>query len=329
MSRRALLAGARAKWDSLAVGTFWLHGKLDTHNGQRFSQPWNSFAEELRDYSHEIVEKGSGVWFSPALTSNGRCRDQDVNAITQLAFDADGVGDWQQFCTTLDSAGLAYIVQRSATHCSERAKWHAHVPLSLHWIGSKEQWRQIYRHSVGWFSVMAGLRIDLSVPLFGFDLATDRLAQPWYLAARRSVEQNVPETLCQTGFALDLETFLRDTSFKFQAAQAPLARTKRAARGPSSGGSHAPAALLCRAFQEAGWLGQQLRDGAIAALCPWRDQHGSGADFDSSTVIFPPSPGRRLGWFHCSHAHCRCRKQSDVWEVLPPSALRIALTSKQ
>lgn len=66
--------------------------------------------------------------------------------------------------------------------------------------------------------------------------------------------------------------------------------------------------VLGAAFKAAGWLGQEVRPGVFAALCPGRHMHTTGSDFDSSTVLFAPEPGRRRGRFFCSHTHCR-----EVW----------------
>ncbi|MEO7037300.1 MAG: bifunctional DNA primase/polymerase [Polyangiaceae bacterium] len=62
---------------------------------------------------------------------------------------------------------------------------------------------------------------------------------------------------------------------------------------------------LGAAFTAAGWLGRELRPGVWCAVCPNDKQHSSGETFDSSTVVFAPSPGRYRGRFFCSHAHCR------------------------
>jgi hypothetical protein len=66
--------------------------------------------------------------------------------------------------------------------------------------------------------------------------------------------------------------------------------------------------VLGAAFRAAGWLGRELRPGVFAALCPNRAAHTGGRDFDSSTVLFAPEPGKRRGRFFCSHEHCR-----EVW----------------
>ena len=58
--------------------------------------------------------------------------------------------------------------------------------------------------------------------------------------------------------------------------------------------------------------------------CPWEDRHTVGTRGDGSTVVFAPVAGHRLGWFHCSHEHCRFRPLADVIAALPEPALRTA-----
>lgn len=65
--------------------------------------------------------------------------------------------------------------------------------------------------------------------------------------------------------------------------------------------------VLGAAFDAAGWLGPEIRPGVFAAQCPNENEHSCGERFDSSTVIFAPSPGNNRGYFHCSHEHCRGR----------------------
>jgi hypothetical protein len=65
---------------------------------------------------------------------------------------------------------------------------------------------------------------------------------------------------------------------------------------------------LGAAFSAAGMLGEQIRPGTFAVLCPNREHHSAGKDYDTSTVIFAPRPGQVRGIFHCSHEHCRSFK---------------------
>lgn len=79
--------------------------------------------------------------------------------------------------------------------------------------------------------------------------------------------------------------------------------------------------FLGAAFEAAGWLGRGVGIDKAAARCPWEDEHSGGVRYDSSTVIFAPTKGYRVGWFWCSHAHCsRLRSLKDVLAVLPEAA---------
>jgi hypothetical protein len=80
------------------------------------------------------------------------------------------------------------------------------------------------------------------------------------------------------------------------------------------------ASPLARAFEVAGWLGPELGRGKRAALCPFREEHTIGRDFDSSTVIFGATPSTPLGWWWCSHGHCTRRTQDEAIGALPPAA---------
>jgi hypothetical protein len=94
------------------------------------------------------------------------------------------------------------------SHTPTRPKWHVQLPFATHWSGPKIEWRYSYRHAVGWFSAAAGLAVNPSKPSdLGFDIAPDRLGQPWFLTARRNAEQAAPELICRDGLALDGERF--------------------------------------------------------------------------------------------------------------------------
>jgi predicted P-loop ATPase len=79
--------------------------------------------------------------------------------------------------------------------------------------------------------------------------------------------------------------------------------------------------LLGAAFAEADMLGRGAGPGRAAVICPWEAEHTGGTRFDSSSVVFSPSNGHEIGWFHCSHEHCRSRALSDVLAALPQHAL--------
>lgn len=86
-------------------------------------------------------------------------------------------------------------------------------------------------------------------------------------------------------------------------------------RGPIAG-------LLGAAFTAAGMAGRQVGRDRIEVTCPWANEHTTGKDHDTSTVVFAPTMGHSLGWFHCSHAHCHGqRSMAAVLEALPRGAV--------
>lgn len=100
---------------------------------------------------------------------------------------------------------------------------------------------------------------------------------------------------------------------------ANLVGSKRTRQYESSGG--VTDGFLGAAFDELGWLGRDLGPGKAAAYCPWEGEHTGGARFDSSTVIFAPTKGYRVGWFWCSHSHCQHKRtMADVLAMLPQDA---------
>lgn len=82
--------------------------------------------------------------------------------------------------------------------------------------------------------------------------------------------------------------------------------------------------ILVRALQNRGDLGSEIQPGMWAIRCPRANEHHSGADFDTSAVVFAPnSVGDELGWIDCKHTNCghfdkslkdwlRCFDQSEL-----------------
>jgi hypothetical protein len=338
-----VIRSASSPWSGITSITAYFGGKTATRDGVLMSLPWLAFGAELADYAQEVVEtKGAGAWFTPALTKDGRCRDEDVEGITQLSLDADDVGDWWAMRQLLVASDLAHAVQRSSSHSAERPKWHAHIPLATPWVGSKAAWRRVYRHAVAWWSAAADLAHDLKVhpPQYGFDRCVDRLGQPWFLAARRSARAPVPETVCLEGSALDLERFMQLTNFDLARAEATATASKTNRHGrrsrstlvgsPASGTFPADAeGLLVMAFREAGKLGVRVGANKHAVVCPWQSAHTTGTLFDSSTVVFAPSTAGGLGGFHCCHSHCEGKGPREVLAALPSPAVARALAIMQ
>lgn len=327
----ATLSASGAAWDGITYVTCWLDGVTDTTDGDTFSIAWLKLGSQMAAYATAVVAKGEGTWFTPAISTNGRCRDADIAQITQLSFDCDGAGDWHVGLERLDRAGLAYIGSRSSSHRVDHPKFHLHLPLAQYWHGEKAEWRQIYRFSVGWFSEVFDLSQALTVlpPKFGFDHAPDRLGQPWFLAARRTDDAPCPEVRTRWGHALDLEQLLSNCGFapRFR----PETRSDRPRRVspvvlPRTSAAPSDAlGLLELAFANAGWLGPRRPNGARAVRCPWSDFHTTGFPLDGSTVIFPPRSAGGVGAFTCLHSHCRDRTTRDVLLALPGRALQQAI----
>lgn len=81
---------------------------------------------------------------------------------------------------------------------------------------------------------------------------------------------------------------------------------KKGHSGPSLTVSCEPESFtIGKLFREYGWLGEEFKPGVWAVRCPGEVLHSSGERYDTSTVIFGPGSGQRLGFFHCSHEHCK------------------------
>jgi hypothetical protein len=342
LMRVELLASVAREWDGTAYISRWCNGKKGTYDGEALSMSWVDFGALLETYSHEIVGKGEGPWFTPGLTKNGRCRDEDISEITQLALDADNVGDWGPMQALLGETRIAHVMHRSSSHTPERPKWHLHIPLYLHWSGDKLEWRSIYRHCVAWFSAAAELSYNFNgrQSMYGFDKSTDRLGQPWFPPTRRNEDAVPAETICKQGLALDMEAFLHVTGFDLNFEPAP--KDPRA-RKPKDATRHRrlasamvkvttgtmPDFLLGVAFDAAGMLGPKVGEDKWSVVCPWESEHTTGHALDSSTVIFSPTKKGRPGWFHCRHGHCEGRTVREVLMTLPAAALAAAIAAQR
>lgn len=82
--------------------------------------------------------------------------------------------------------------------------------------------------------------------------------------------------------------------------------------------------FLGACFDLLGWLGRSLGPDKAAARCPNEAQHTHTNRFDSSTVVFAPRKGARVGWFHCSHAHCAALDLKAVLAEIPDDIKRKA-----
>ncbi len=207
-----LLADCAAELPAHVSWTEYTGGKTSTIDGAARCETFSAFGAELVAYASRVVEKGTGRWFMGAVSTNGRCRDADIEAITLLTLDCDGAGEWDRVRGVLDEARIAYVIQRSSSHTPASPKWHLTIPLARPWSGSKPTWRAIWRFVIGTLGGIAGLPCE--PPMFGFDHATDRLGQPIFPAAKRAKEQAPPETIVVAqGAALDLDALLARGGF--------------------------------------------------------------------------------------------------------------------
>ncbi|MCA9315993.1 MAG: hypothetical protein KDB73_10930 [Planctomycetes bacterium] len=79
--------------------------------------------------------------------------------------------------------------------------------------------------------------------------------------------------------------------------------------------------ILFHALKARSELGQEIEPGKHAVVCPNETAHTSGDRFDTSTVLYAPSPGDEMGYVHCSHAHCQHLTIRDVLATFSESEL--------
>lgn len=305
------------------VFTMWPNGVFNTLGGIPMQMSTEQLACELLRYGKQVVKKGEGAWIAGART-NGGARDRDVVTIEMLSLDSDKAGDWDGGLRKLKEAGVGFVAQRSSSHRPWRPKFHLHVSFLYGWSGSKAEWRQVFRWFLGWFNGFFGFEFPAT-----FDVATDRLAQPFFLSTRREPADPVPEVQWYPGGALDGQLLLEETGF-VHAFKKPLSRRRRSKvhnGAPAATSTGAPQGLVARVFVLARMAGRMTSKGALCVQCPWENEHTSGARFDSSTVVFPPRTPGDQGKFYCSHEHCReaGRSQLHVLAALPSAALAAAI----
>jgi hypothetical protein len=316
---------AATPFDGVVRWTEYMGGVRHTTGGALREAALPELGAQMLRYAKRVEPKGGGWWFTGAVSKNGGCRDADIALVTMLILDADGAGEWDAARELLHEAGLAYIAQRSSSHTPSVPKWHLLIPLAQPWSGPKHEWRCIWRFLVAWMSAAAKLRSDVAAdpPVYGFDPKTDRLGQPSFPAAKRTVADVPRETLVVTGNALDLDAFLDGAGFDrswFQAATHEPASADAVRCSPEHG-------LVALAFSEAGMLGHRIDRGdakGFAVVCPTGHLHsGPRRSRDDSTIIFDPLPGSTKGYFHCKH-RCGDRKPDEVLKLLPPEAVERA-----
>jgi len=99
-------------------------------------------------------------------------------------------------------------------------------------------------------------------------------------------------------------------SLRIRATGEDLARARQSSRAFHSHRSialtHRPAdglGLFYHLLRARGDVGSAHGEGTLVR-CPNRAQHTSGADWDTSTVLYAPGAGEEMGLIHCKHGHC-------------------------
>ncbi len=64
-------------------------------------------------------------------------------------------------------------------------------------------------------------------------------------------------------------------------------------------------------LKAAGSIKREFHDGRIAIRCPFEDQHTTGSGEGDSVYFLPNTSGYSRGHFHCLHAHCAERTDSE------------------
>lgn len=271
--------------------------------GVRITESLREHHGRLARYAATVHAKGTGIVLGYAASRTDGSANDDIESITALLGDADGVGDWDGLAAFVERIGLAAILQRSGGHTLEKPKWHAILPLAAPLSArpgeSTREWPARIRYEVGFalgvLSELAGLDERRSTPSHmadaGFDASiANRLCQPSYPGCRRTPSAPVPETRLYEGRPVDLAALLEAAGYT-----APT----RHARKSAALDAEASTAWL-EALRVAGLLGQEIAPGKHAALCPNRAAHTAGHDSDgtSSTVAFAS------GGFKCFRGAC-------------------------
>ena len=219
----ATLGSCAAPWSGLTTTTWWNGGILNAENGTRATHTWAEFGATLQAVASTVQPKGTGYYFTPAASVNGRRRDVDIDYLTQLGLDCDeGHESWVPLTVALSRAGLAHIIDPSSRSTAEKPKWHAHIPYAEP-IGpathdlDKSTYRLINIWCVAWFGALAGLKAEPTHTeakyRYGFDPMTHALGQPWFPGSRQTEQDAVPSLIIAEGNGFDLCKFLDTSGF--------------------------------------------------------------------------------------------------------------------
>lgn len=289
------------------------------------------FAACLARAAQEYRPKSEARAFVHGASLWGGSTDAEAMRVAWTWADCDGRGDWTELLEALRAIGVAFVASRSGGHSPSKPKWHVHFPLArallppqcpagadpgadpgtpaaLAW-GAHEVAVSAFKarfrdETLWWFGVLArlgGLRADAFDPK-----VADRVFQPCYPAARRTLDATPAEVVHFDGAALDWRAMLEATGYRPTPAAAPREHREL---DPETAGA------WVRAFAREGLHLREIAPDKHAVTCPWAFEHSAGGG-DTGTVLLG-------GRFHCAHEHCRGRTNTEVRAVLSPAARAI------
>ena len=177
------------------------------------------------------------------------------------------------------------------------------------------RWAQLYAVAVAYLARRFGLLVD---PSCGDWQRLYRLPK----ATRDGVH---PENLPIAGDPDDIGTLFiqhdpRDVEVAAETCRAFRANCRRYDFRAFTGDGRG---LLFRLLRARGDVLGERRDGWIVR-CPNEGVHSTGRTGDSSTILYPPAPGRTLGAIHCKHAHCSGFTPNQWLKFFTPAELQAA-----
>lgn len=282
--------------------------------GRREEHTWRSFIDTFIRDPEVVRDKKKVAGFSLASFVDNRRALPRVEQVHALILDFDN-GDTtvKQAARLLpDVCGVTYTTFR---HTAEHPKLRV-IFLLRRPVNASE-----YARIWAWVAdkITRAKRV--------LDESTRDASRFWYLPSHPPGATYEWREL--KGAPLDVEKALSENGAHLRPFLAAAPARERQAPLPSSGkgcvcvGSAAQS-FFGRVFERAGMVCGELDNEALAVVCPWANEHTSGVDGDSSTVIFPPTTEAGWGLFHCSHAHCARRVTADLLDVLPLKALDAA-----
>lgn len=282
--------------------------------GRRDAQTWEGFLAKYVAAPEIALRKESVGGFALASFVDNRRGLAGVEKVFALVFDLDQ-GD-----TTIGQAARLFPRTRAAiytTWSSTPEKPKLRIILLLSRPVSGEEHARLWCWAAAKFK-RAGHVLDES---------TRDASRLWYIPSYRPGGDPY-EWRELKGRPLDVGATLKTGSARaplLPEGKAPKTGSRRSGPQEVAEAERPPASesFWGRAFELAGKAFHSLKNGQLAIVCPWADQHTRGVDGDGSTVILPATAD---GWglFYCRHAHCAKRQTFDLLEALPAAALEAA-----